>query len=191
MPFRLVGAESTAVGRIAVQYSIDGGGHWLPAVAVTGTLTTTLATSPTGVEHIFTWDPLASGFFGRSDNVALRLVVYPSLPSPLQPGTYRYVNTAAGPFQRACCHTDLPLPRPRHTGERGARRPATRHRARLPLAGRGGTRRPAHGWSLRALAYRQPGLPAGPRPAGQRRPAAGHAAYLAHRSLRRLLHESC
>ena len=101
VPYRLVDAESAPVGRIAVQYSLDGGGRWLPAVAAPGTQTTNLATSPAGVEHVFTWDTLASGFFGQSDNVVLRLLVYAQPAQPAAPGTYRYVNAAAGPFQRA------------------------------------------------------------------------------------------
>jgi subtilisin-like proprotein convertase family protein len=52
------------------------------------------------VAHVYNWDIFASGFFGQSDNVVMRLVAYPQAASPAISGTYRYTNTVAGPFQR-------------------------------------------------------------------------------------------
>jgi hypothetical protein len=88
---------ATARGLLA-SYSPNGGGQWLPAVAAAGTVTMNLATrSQNGepVEHFFIWDPEASGFFGQSDNVVIRLEVLPGsqptgpyMPSPFQRPAY-------------------------------------------------------------------------------------------------------
>ncbi len=101
VPYVLRDAESDTVGRIEVQYSFGGGGRWLPAVGIPGTQTTHLTTTPAGVVRTFVWDTLASGFFGQSDNVVLRLVVYAQANEPAALGTYKYVKSAPGPFQRA------------------------------------------------------------------------------------------
>jgi hypothetical protein len=81
-------------------YSPDGGGHWLPAVAASGTVTTDLSTN---ASHVYTWDVLGSGFFGQSDNVVFRLVAYPSLrPQPNRiPGPYQrpFVSAQTYPFR--------------------------------------------------------------------------------------------
>jgi hypothetical protein len=50
--------------------------------------------------HVFIWDTFASGFYGRSDNVVLRLEAYSQPVTPTLPGTYRFTNTIPGPFQR-------------------------------------------------------------------------------------------
>lgn len=51
-----------------------------------------------GVGHTFYWDTFASGFFGESDNVVVRFEARPYAPIGT-PGSYRYYNTAPGPFQ--------------------------------------------------------------------------------------------
>ena len=54
-----------------------------------------------GADHVYTWDTLASGFFGRSDNVVLRFVAHPQPATGTSPGTYRYPNSASGSYQWA------------------------------------------------------------------------------------------
>ena len=103
--YRLFEARSRLVGRVKVQYSLDGGGHWLPAIPTLGTQTTNLASSPSGTEHDFRWDTFGSGFFGQSDNVVLRLLIFPQPDEPAAPGTYRYVNTVAGSYQHGIVAT--------------------------------------------------------------------------------------
>jgi hypothetical protein len=85
-------------------YSPDGGGKWFTATATSDTITRNLATStyPTEITntHVFTWDVFASGFFGHSDNMVLRLKAYPVSCCDGVTGTYRYTNTIPGPYQR-------------------------------------------------------------------------------------------
>jgi subtilisin-like proprotein convertase family protein len=50
--------------------------------------------------HVYTWDTFASGFFGQSDNVVLRMVAHPQPPTQAISGTYKYYNAVPGPFQR-------------------------------------------------------------------------------------------
>ncbi|GIK71607.1 MAG: hypothetical protein BroJett021_05950 [Chloroflexota bacterium] len=98
VPYMLSDPESNLIGRVDGFFSLDGGGHWRPAVAYPGTITTSLATSPAGVMHTFLWDPYTSGVFGQSDNVVFRIKAYTqsSIPAPI--GTFRYTNTVPGPF---------------------------------------------------------------------------------------------
>lgn len=98
IPYRLTDPQGEPVGRVAAFFSLDGGGYWQPAVPTTTTVTTNLATSPTGVAYTFVWDTYASGFFGRSDHVALRLVAYPRPQQPLSVGAFRYRKVVAGPY---------------------------------------------------------------------------------------------
>ncbi len=101
MPYTLFDPENDSVGRVTAFYSLDGGGHWLPAVPTTDTITTNLAASswPTGTSHVFTWDVLASGVFGQSDNVVVRLEAYPQPVCTGITGTYSYTNGVPGPYQ--------------------------------------------------------------------------------------------
>lgn len=103
--YTLTSADSAPIGRLVAFYSLNGGEQWQPAIAATGTLTTNLATSPTGVEHRFAWDTYASGFFGQSDTVVLRFVAYLQTRQPPSPGVYRYVNAQPGPYQYAAVST--------------------------------------------------------------------------------------
>jgi len=73
VPFTLTDAEGDPVREVQVHYSPDGGGRWFPAIAATGTITRNLTTSPSGVAHTFVWDTGASGFYGQSDDVVLRM----------------------------------------------------------------------------------------------------------------------
>ena len=94
--------RAVPVGRIEAFYSLDGGDNWQPARAVTGTQMATLETSAEGVVHEFGWDTFDSELFGRSDNVAVRMVAYdaPAPGTEIVSDTYRYYNGVAGPFQR-------------------------------------------------------------------------------------------
>ncbi|MGB0385943.1 MAG: FG-GAP-like repeat-containing protein, partial [Ardenticatenaceae bacterium] len=101
--YTLFDSESDPLGRVEVLYSFDGGDHWRQAVPTADTPTTNLATSPSGVEHVFTWDTFASGFFGHSDNVVLRVVAYPFTTGSTT-STYQYINSTPN-SQRALWST--------------------------------------------------------------------------------------
>jgi hypothetical protein len=95
-PFTLFDAESDLVSRVRAEYSLDGGGNWLPALPQVPTSVQNLAATPTGTTHTFTWDTSASGInteivFGQSDNVVLRLFAI----ADIRP----QANQAAGPYQ--------------------------------------------------------------------------------------------
>jgi hypothetical protein len=105
IPFTLFDPDGDPVGRIAAYYSLDGGGHWYTATASSETPTTNLATglqpTPTvASSHVFTWDTFASGVFGQSDNVVLRLEAYPQPVHTTVTNAYRYTKTVSGPYQR-------------------------------------------------------------------------------------------
>jgi hypothetical protein len=74
IPFMLADPESDQVSEVRAEYSLNGGGQWIPAIAASGTITANLGTSPAGTLYTYNWDTFASGFFGQSDNVVVRLV---------------------------------------------------------------------------------------------------------------------
>ncbi|MGB0385898.1 MAG: FG-GAP-like repeat-containing protein, partial [Ardenticatenaceae bacterium] len=74
--YTLFDPQGGGLERIAAHYSIDGGDNWQPAIATSDTVTRHLASSASGVTHVYTWDTFASGFFGQSDHVVLRVVAY-------------------------------------------------------------------------------------------------------------------
>jgi|LakMenEpi03Aug12_release.lakeMendotaPanAssembly.Ray.scaffolds.fasta_scaffold05296_10 hypothetical protein len=83
--YTLFDGAGARVGQVEASYSLNGGGKWLPAIATSSTVTTNLAASPTGVQHVYIWDRAASGIYGRADNIVFRLAAYhqplpPSLP---------------------------------------------------------------------------------------------------------------
>jgi len=80
--------------RLRASFSLDGGGHWQKAVAYTGTVTTNLSLNAPNVFH---WDTFRSNFFGRSDNVVLRLEALV--------GGYPRNKGIAGPYQRTALTT--------------------------------------------------------------------------------------
>lgn len=90
IPFTLFQPDSQPSGHVRFFYSLNGGDNWRVAVPTTDTLTLGLAQSPTGTPHIFQWDTFASGFFGQSDNVVMRVEVAPNgsptvgVPFPMQ-----------------------------------------------------------------------------------------------------------
>ncbi len=101
VPFILRDENEVPVGHIEVYFSVDGGDFWQPAV-LTRTRTTNLATSVAGSRHELVWDTFASKFFGKSDNVVLRMKAFdtPQDDQVEVSGTYRYHNGLAGSFQR-------------------------------------------------------------------------------------------
>src|SRR5262249_738725 len=56
IPYTLSDPESDPVHEVQAEYSLNGGGQWKPAIAASGTITTNLSTSPTGVRHMYNWD---------------------------------------------------------------------------------------------------------------------------------------
>ena len=59
---------------VSFEYSLTGGSNWLPAKEISPTV----GNIPNGT-HDFVWDASASGFFGRSDHVVLRLSAVPNV----------------------------------------------------------------------------------------------------------------
>jgi len=90
--YKLTSLQSDPVAAVYAWYSPDGGGRWFPAAAAAGTPTTGLTSSPDGSAQVYQWDVNASGFFGQSDQVVLRIQAVP--------GTITRPNSAAGPFLR-------------------------------------------------------------------------------------------
>nr|WP_255603797.1 FG-GAP-like repeat-containing protein [Oscillochloris sp. ZM17-4] len=94
IPYTLIDNESDPAS-VRAEYSLDGGGRWLPAIAADEASTQNLTTSPEGFSHTFGWDIVASGVAGQSDNVVVRMVVMPANPMP---GPYLYTPKAATTF---------------------------------------------------------------------------------------------
>jgi subtilisin-like proprotein convertase family protein len=99
---------SETIRSVKAMFSLDGGGRWQEAKPVTGTQTSDLATLPypqvaVTNTHVFHWDVNASGFFGQSDNVVVRLVAYPSLKPRKNgiPGLFQrpFVSVQTFPFR--------------------------------------------------------------------------------------------
>ncbi|MBX0329343.1 VCBS repeat-containing protein [Oscillochloris sp. ZM17-4] len=76
IPYTLADREGDPARAVRAFYSLDGGGQWRDAVPASPPA---LDASPAGTAHTFAWDTFASGLFGQSDNVVVRLVAYPSL----------------------------------------------------------------------------------------------------------------
>ncbi|OQY36060.1 MAG: hypothetical protein B6I38_00525, partial [Anaerolineaceae bacterium 4572_5.1] len=98
--YTFANSNSVPVQQIIGQYSLNGGGQWMPAVAAAGAITQNLNTSPQGETHVFFWDVAQSGFMGRSDNVVFRLTAIPGIVNqPNQtPGPYMYGAFSASTF---------------------------------------------------------------------------------------------
>jgi hypothetical protein len=102
--------EGDPVGQVALFYSLDGGGSWRPAAPTPDTQLVALATTTDTLRldtslrgtHVYTWDVGESSFFGRSDNVVVRLVAYatPLTSTSVPTGTFSYTNSVVGPIQR-------------------------------------------------------------------------------------------
>jgi hypothetical protein len=83
IPFTLRDRDSDPVAQVIGEYSLNGGGNWLPAVAAEPAVN--LASSPGGIGHVFRWDVYASGLFGQSDHVVFRLRSIPGAASAITP----------------------------------------------------------------------------------------------------------
>jgi hypothetical protein len=75
--YQLFHRDSVPAVRVRGQYSLDGGGNWLPAVPVAEAhlAAEARASSPTGVPHTYHWNVEASGIYGQSDQALFRLLV--------------------------------------------------------------------------------------------------------------------
>ncbi len=93
--YKLYDQQSQPVSRIEVYFSPDGGGKWYPAKPAVGTVTQNLSTTPGGTQHTYTWDTAASGFFGKSDRVVLRMLAY----STTYPQRWSYASASTYPFR--------------------------------------------------------------------------------------------
>lgn len=81
IPYTLSHPESVKVRSVWAEYSLNGGGQWFLALPTTETITQNLTAD--GSSYLFTWDIFASGLFGQSDNVVLRLHAIPDVtPAP-------------------------------------------------------------------------------------------------------------
>jgi len=108
LSYTLADPDSAPVGQLRVYYSLNGSfsgprDTWHAAKAAPGTVVTNLATTPTGRSYTFVWDVGASGFFGQSDNVVVRLEALPSYKPRAQraPGQYQraFIATQSYPFR--------------------------------------------------------------------------------------------
>jgi hypothetical protein len=102
IPFKLSDPQGEAVRTLRAEYSLDGGGSWRPALAADGSFGD-LEADPDGTQHYFRWDTFASGFFGQSDNVVVRLIAQPDV-RPIRngipgPTLYASVSATTYPFR--------------------------------------------------------------------------------------------
>lgn len=103
IPFRIADPQGSPVGSVRGFYSLNGGGVWREAVAVSGSITSNLAAPAAGANYVFSWDTFASGFFGQSDQVVFRIEAYPTTLRQgfTPPGAYTYLRSAPAPIQFA------------------------------------------------------------------------------------------
>ncbi|WP_161569147.1 FG-GAP repeat domain-containing protein [Candidatus Oscillochloris fontis] len=101
LPVSLADPQSNHVGALRAFYSLDGGGTWQPAVISAAALQG-IAAPASGNSFDLSWDTFASGFFGSSDTVMIRLqaAVTPG-PGTGASGIYRYPSQTAGSVPRA------------------------------------------------------------------------------------------
>jgi hypothetical protein len=99
--YSLVDAQSDRAWVVVPEYSLQGGGQWLPATQAGGDPTTDLATSPAGIDYTFVWDAEADD--ACSDNARLRFRVEWQAPDhaghPVQRGA---TGTITPPFRLDC-----------------------------------------------------------------------------------------
>ncbi|HZU87106.1 MAG TPA: VCBS repeat-containing protein, partial [Anaerolineaceae bacterium] len=93
--YTLYDLQSQKVSRVAAYFSPDGGGKWYPALPAAGVPVINLAASPDGTTHTYTWDTAASGFFGKSDRVVLRMLAF----STTYPMPWSYSSAVTYPFR--------------------------------------------------------------------------------------------
>ncbi len=100
--YTLFDDASTPFGQVRAFYSLDGGGKWIPAIPTADTQTTDRASRPfpsksAANTHLFKWDVAASGFFGQSDNVVVRMEAIPSPKATAKgvPGSQQYAKASS------------------------------------------------------------------------------------------------
>lgn len=132
--YTLFDQESDTVRTIRVSFSLDGGANWQSAYAAPDTQTANLATAPSGVIHVFAWDTFASGFFGQSDSVVLRITAFPSLKPSRNgvPGPYQRPYAAAVTFPFRVLSTQVRIVAPESSSP-AAPPPSLGHTIFLPL----------------------------------------------------------
>lgn len=96
--YKLFDGDSDTVGRVQPWFSLDGGGTWRQAVTTNPDALINQTASPGGTVHTFRWDTFRSGFFGQSDEVVLRIEVFPQPPGA-GAGSYDYPKNVSGPRQ--------------------------------------------------------------------------------------------
>ncbi|MCP4898843.1 MAG: DUF11 domain-containing protein [bacterium] len=101
LEFTLQDEESDSARRVEVEYSLTGGGSWMPATLAGSNGTENLAASPSGIEHVLEWDSYADGI-GHADNVALRITVPHQASTRLAGPIQRAAMSAASPPFRVC-----------------------------------------------------------------------------------------
>ncbi len=162
--------------------------NWRVAVPTADTDVTDLATSPyptptIASTHVYTWDVLASGFMGQSDNVIVRVEALPNL-KPLP-------NSVPGPFQRPYVSSQTYRFRVRGSQVRVMNGGAPAQGAivyRLP-AGQTGSYEAYRDRSGQPIPHKWLRLLAGLRRDGCRRPAGGAGSDHGHRELHALLRQ--
>ena len=95
IPFTLFDEQSDPARQIVPEYSLAGGGQWLPATAV-GSPTTNLSTSPSGTQHEFVWDAASDGVT-HEPNVAFRISVLWQAPDHVGGALQRGLMAAVSP----------------------------------------------------------------------------------------------
>jgi hypothetical protein len=138
LPFVLSDPEGQPVRRLRAEYSLDGGGSWRTAVSAEGERTG-LEANPNGSQHYFQWDTFASGFFGQSDNVVVRLLAEPAV-SPLAdqvpgPTLYASVSATTYPFRVRGSQVQVLRSGQPVAGAQVYRLPAGNTRGAAPLGG--------------------------------------------------------
>jgi hypothetical protein len=94
IPFTLVDEQSDPAWQIVPEYSLVGGGQWLPATGASPI--TNLATSPGGTAHEFVWDAAADGVTHEA-NVAFRVSVLWQAPDHVGGAVQRCAMAAVSP----------------------------------------------------------------------------------------------
>ena len=99
IPFTLANPDGDPVREVRAEYSLDGGGQWHTAIPAAGTDLRNVAALPGGSNYVFPLDLSASGIFGTSDNVVVRLLALPMLtPTPNSVPVFQYPSASASTF---------------------------------------------------------------------------------------------
>jgi uncharacterized repeat protein (TIGR01451 family) len=100
--YLLVDDENDPARSVVAEYSLVGGGQWLPATAQSGTTTEELAASSAGTPHQFGWDADTDAVPRPSDNVVFRITVPYQASTRLAGSVQRAAMSASSPPFRIC-----------------------------------------------------------------------------------------